>query len=237
MKGVKHRLLKAGDIDRTLRTEMFRLLDRYYTDVSFDKFCSDLEEKDHVFSFWFGKQLIGFSTVLRKRTEAPLKAVLIFSGDTVIDEDFWGGKFLQAAFSRYLLKTKRENPFRPVYWMLISKGYKTYLMMRRNFPVSFPNPDDEIPEHIKGVMDDYYALKFGQAYIRKPGLIQSDGVGGAVKGNLAVPSKEALKDPDISHFVASNPNYKRGDELACAALIRIRDLVALVPKYLLGKKR
>lgn len=237
MKGVKHRLLEAGNIDRMVRADMFRLLERYYADVSFEQFCADLVEKDHVFSFWYGNRLIGFSTVMCKPQAEPVKAVYIFSGDTVIDEDFWGGKFLQAAFSRYLFKTKRANLFRPVFWMLISKGYKTYLMMRRNFPMSFPSPYRQIPRHMKSVRDEYYAGKFGSAYRAQTGLIVFDRSQGAVRGDLAVPPGKALEDADVAHFVRCNPDYERGDELACVAEIRLRDCLALVPKYLLGKKK
>lgn len=230
MKAVRHVFLNAGKIDRHTSDAMYALLHRYYDHVMPGRFAADLAEKDHVFSFWSGGELVGFSTVMCRRDDS-CDADFIFSGDTVIREDFWGRKFLQSAFSRYLIMRKLLTPHRPLYWMLISKGYKTYLMMRRNFPQSFPNPHGQAPKRIKEVKDRYYSRKFGRAYDSDTGLIVFKACLGTVKGDVAVPSPEALRDPDIAHFVNCNPDFCRGVELACAAEIRLRDLAALVTKY------
>jgi len=230
MKAVRHLFLNAGNIDHNVREAMFALLHRYYDDVTPDRFATDLAEKDHVFSFWSGGDLVGFSTVMCRRDHVS-GADLIFSGDTVIREDFWGRKFLQSAFSQYLIMRKLLTPHRRLFWMLISKGYKTYLMMRRNFPRSFPNPHGEPPPRIKEVMDQYYSRRFGRAYQPAAGLISFETSMGTVRGDLALPPPGALEDPDIAHFVRCNPDYLRGVELACTAEIRLRDLAALVTKY------
>jgi hypothetical protein len=232
-------------ISKTIRTrslsnldlqKMFRLFEKYYVDISFDKFREDLLEKDHIFTFKDKKGiLIGFSTIFRKlkTLENGKKAWFLFSGDTVIRQDHWGDKFLQKSFFWYILKSKIRSPFRPLYWCLMSKGYKTYKMMRRNFSNSFPQKQLPTPAAIENAMDLFYKSKFGSAYDSKLGLIEFSDARGAVKGTMAEPKGDDLMDPEINFFLERNPEYNRGVELACMAEIRFQDFLGHLPKYFL----
>ena len=82
------------------------------------------------------RRFVGFSTILLRKEG---QARTIFSGDTVVHEDYWGSKILQKGFARFLARTKLKHPATKVYWMLMSKGFKTYLLMRHNMPKSYPN--------------------------------------------------------------------------------------------------
>ncbi len=171
MKRVEKRTVSTRRLTEQEKRELYGLFEQYYVDVSFECFCTDLSEKTHLFIFRSNGRLVGFSTIFRKRFRSFGKATYLFSGDTVVHRDFWGSKALQKVFFWYILSSKIRSPFKPVYWMLISKGYKTYLMMRRNFANSFPRFDSPIPAKLKCAMDTFYRFKFGEAYDPEKNLI------------------------------------------------------------------
>jgi hypothetical protein len=227
------RIQAVGTLSDSTMAEMFRLFEKYYIDVSEAQFRSDLMEKTHVFMFRAPAtgELVGFSTIFRKRIPSVGQGVFLFSGDTVIREDYWGSKVLQTTFLRYILGTKLANPFQPVYWMLISKGFKTYMMMRKNFGASFPREGRETPSVMQGMRDRFYAWKYGSAYDAASGLITFETSHGAVKGQVAVPNAYQLRSHDVRFFLERNPRYQDGVELACVAKIRFADIGALLVGY------
>jgi hypothetical protein len=215
---------------------MYALLAASYDRTDPAQFRQDLSEKDDVFSFWRGDRLVGFSTIMRRRIPELGGAIFLFSGDTVMAPDARGGRHLQVAFGRYVLMAKLRRPHRPLYWMLISKGYKTYLMMRRNYPYSFPSPAGEPPPAVRAALQGFYARKFGAAYDPASDIIDVGDEGNAASGDAAVPPDDLLTDPDVAYFLHKNPRYKEGKELACLAEIRLRDYLAIAVKYRLLAK-
>ncbi|MBM4354166.1 MAG: hypothetical protein FJ109_10285 [Deltaproteobacteria bacterium] len=204
---------------------------RHYDGVARDAFFSDLAEKDHVLLFTVGGNLIGFSTIFCRRLPRICDAVFLFSGDTVIEKPWWGGSFLQMAFGRYVLAVKLRNLHRPVYWMLISKAYKTYMMMRRNYPYSFPQHGRPMPDDIRRALVGFYDWKYPGALDPQSGIIRLEQGGYAVCGGLAEPDESAAADRDVRYFLERNPGWSKGDELACLAEIRLRDYLAILRKY------
>ena len=237
MKNVERRTVSTCRLTEQEKREMYRLFEQYYVDVSFASFCSDLSEKTHILRFRSNGRLVGFSTIFRKRFRSLRKATYLFSGDTVLHRNFWSSKALQKSFFWYILKSKIRSPFKPVYWMLISKGYKTYLMMRRNFSRSFPRFDSPVPAKLKCAMDTFYRFKFGEAYDPEKNLICFRTSHGAVRGLLAAPQPSATGNPDIAYFLQVNPEYRNGTELACIAEIRFRDFLGHIAKYFLRIKK
>ena len=70
----------------------------------------------------------------------------------MIDKDCWGEKQLQRAFTKFLVRCRLRHPWRRIYWFLISKGFKTYLLMRNNF-ASWPNHREATPDEVRAVLD------------------------------------------------------------------------------------
>jgi hypothetical protein len=227
----RSKIFPVGALSDQTISEMFALFEKYYVDVSEAQFRSDLMEKTHVLMFRGGDELIGFSTIFRKRIPAVGQGTFLFSGDTVIREDYWGSKILQTTFLKYIVATKVSNPLEPVYWMLISKGFKTYMMMRKNFGCSFPR-DGREPTRLMGeIRNRFYSWKYGSAYDAASGLITFEHSHGAVRGQLAEPKGYQLQNTDVRFFLEKNPRYTDGVELACIAKIRVADLAALVFGY------
>jgi hypothetical protein len=228
---------KVNELQPSIQQEMYLLFEKYYVDISFTQFQNDLSEKTHVLFIRNNKnELVGFSTIFRKKIKDAGPGTFLYSGDTVIREDYWGSKFLQKAFFWFILKTKITSPFEPVYWMLISKGFKTYLMMKKNFISCWPRREASTPTYLKRTQDSFYRIKFGDAYRQDLDLIIFDNSKGAVKGNIAAPKEESKKDLDIQYFLNKNPRYQNGEELACIAEIQWKDFIFHVLKYFIPRK-
>lgn len=197
------------------RDAMWALLDRHYTDVTRARFDADLAAKQHAILLWAGGELRGFSTIAVLDGEAegrPFRAV--YSGDTVIDAEFQGQSALQLAFYRYIFGTRLERPGLPLFWFLISKGYKTYLLLTRNFPEHWPRRDAATPRWQQAVLDQLATRKFGAAYQRDRGILVFDPPQGRLRPGVA-PVEVVADDPDVAFFVARNPGHADGDELCC----------------------
>lgn len=236
MTRIRSHRLSCTRIDDPTAREMFRIFSRYYVDVDFESFHRDLHEKDecvllctpldpgaHNPTPMLPGRLVGFTTLRRDRDPGPFGATYLFSGDTVLEKEVWGRRLLEQSFFWTMLREKLRAPWRPLYWMLISKGFVTYLMMVRNFPASHPRFDRPMPMRLRERMDRYYAGRYGEHYSPSTGLVRFERSHGAVKGRLGDPKGAMHADPDVAYFVACNPDYAHGDELACIAEIRARD--------------
>jgi hypothetical protein len=115
--------------------------------------------------------------------------------------------------------------------MLISKGFKTYMLMRRNFKCSFPNYQEPTPESFLRIKHDFYKGKFGQNYLPEASIIDFGKSIGRVKDQMAVPTDRDMANPEVKFFLGKNPRYHEGVELACVANIRWSDIAGIGAKY------
>lgn len=212
------------------RDAMFELMARYYSGVTREAFERDLGAKQHVICLYGeDRSLVGFSTIQLLHSEyGGRKVVTLFSGDTVIDERCWGQKQLQREFVRFLVRTRLRYPLRKFYWFLISKGYKTYLLMSNNFRM-FPSYKGDTPGGARQVLDQVARMKYPDAYDAERNVIAS--CGQAVKDEAVDFSADDLENPHIRFFSERNPGWKRGDELCCLGDITFRSLLICVWKY------
>ncbi len=122
------------------RRTLYELLERHYEHVSWMQFAADLAEKDAVIVLRDANGLpCGFSTqrVMHVTVDGlPVRA--IFSGDTIIDPGHWGEQELGRAWCRYVGQVRAADPEIPLYWFLISKGYRTYLYLPVFFKTYYP---------------------------------------------------------------------------------------------------
>lgn len=216
---VRIKKLKREDIER-----MYALFSEYYENHSREVFEHDLFEKNHVILLRDKKDGViqGFSTLLRVPLFKGKKKVIgVYSGDTVINKDYWGSKALGIEFLKYLWKLKMKRPGISVYWFLISKGYKTYLLMANNFAVHYPRYEAETPPVYKELMDTFYGKKFGNNYDQSTGIISYEERSCALKEHVAEISAELLRQPRVGFFQQQNPKWKDGHELTCIARMTV----------------
>nr|AUN37172.1 hypothetical protein [uncultured bacterium] len=221
LSNLKARIVSVSDLSFENEARMFQLMQTYYDDVSREQFLTDLSKKSDVILLFdkTGGQIQGFSTLLCLRVECGNKTVRgIFSGDTIVEKKYWGQRCLGKAFLRFLFTEKLKHPFEPLYWLLISKGYKTYLMMANNFSQYYPRFDKATPAAKKALMDAFYATLYGDDYDAQAGLIKSSGETYKLKAGVAAISPALMKtNAKIAFFQTANPDWQKGFELACLA--------------------
>jgi hypothetical protein len=218
-RGLQARVRRVASLtDRELEL-MWTLFEKSYAGARREIFERDLAEKNHVIVLKDASGLVqGFSTLLKMEV-AEHDALTVFSGDTIISPGFWGQTALQRAFLWYLLAQRHARAGKPVYWFLITKGYRTYLLISRYFPNHWPRHDDLIPVLESGVLDVLCRRKFGEAWDLSSGLLRYAGTPSAVRlsAELADVPPRMLRDPDVKFFLARNPKWAEGDELCCLA--------------------
>jgi hypothetical protein len=215
------KVVGVESVDAETELSMYRLLSAHYACTDFNRFCEDFRAKDTVILI-FDKalnRLRGFSTIksVTVTREDGVECRAIYSGDTIIEPAYWGNTALQNAFLKYLLLEKMKRPFQPLYWFLISKGYKTYLLMANNFSTHFPRYESETPSDAQSLMDAYGKAFFGDAYCGKTGLIVFEESLGQLRDGVAEITDNERKFPRIAFFESCNPGWREGAELACLA--------------------
>lgn len=218
-RGLKARVRRVNSLTDLEVESMWVLFEKSYAGAERLTFERDLNEKNHVILLKDVDGYVqGFSTLLK--VEVPgTNALAIFSGDTIISPSFWGQTALQRAFIWYLHVQRRSRGGKPVYWFLITKGYRTYLLISRYFPNHWPRYDSAFPAEEANVLDVLCTQKFGTAWNAKTGLLEYAGTPNAVRlaDDLADVPKRLLNDLDVKFFLQMNPRWSEGNELCCLA--------------------
>lgn|SRR3989338_9120375 len=227
------RRIAVSQLDSDTIAQMWSVFCGYYADISRDKFLADLNEKQFVLLLFDSgdRSVQGFTTIqVLHRHFAGKPYIAVYSGDTIINEAYWGQSALQGGFYRFLMGLKIKNPLTPLYWFLISKGYKTYLLVSRGCPDHWPRHDSPTPEHVLGIIDQLSREKFADDWKPELGVLQFATPAGKLKEGVAPVDDAALAHPDIRYFVERNPGHTLGDELCCLAAIDVKAGASYVGK-------
>lgn len=218
---------KAGTCYRSINSitvsnirQMYDLYSKYYERTSLDIFLRDISKKSGVILVYrkSDDQIVGFSTVQFFDFQVNGKRVRgVFSGDTVVEKEYWGKNALANTFYRRLIIERFKHPFVPFYWFLISKGYKTYLLMTNNFYNYYPNINGKDAKY-KPVAEAFCNATFPEAFDRERMLLDFGGDYVSLKETVAdITPEERARDPNIAFFEERNPTWNRGTELPCLA--------------------
>lgn len=230
--------IRISSLRESQIVEMFKLFEIFYENVSFERFKSDLLAKTRVIIMLDDqKRIQGFSTLFDFDFPHHGKNYrILYSGDTIIAPDYWGTSALTMEFLKNMILLKAKYPTRPVWWFLISKGYKTYLLLANNFLNYYPRYDKKTPEEhrslIEGLSEKLYPGKFN----RDTGVIEFQAEEHEhLKDSIAEITDELKeKYPKIRFFGERNPEWKKGNELACVG--EVDPLLGIVHPLKLVKK-
>jgi len=222
---------------------MHALFEENYAYSPLSTFIDDLEKKEGAFIVRqkSTQAIVGFSTLGIYTFElGGKKAKGLFSGDTIIDRNYWGTRSLQNAFALKLFWEALKSPLTPQYWLLISKGYKTYLLLAKNFPDYFPKRGGSSPE-LQELVTEYCEAMFPGKLDRDSMLLDFGEGANCLKEHVAAITPEMrTAEPDIAFFEQRNPSWQRGTELPCIALADLKTFLTFVwPfmwKTMFGKK-
>lgn len=224
--------------------EMYNLFCQYYDNVEFDTFVKDLNKKQAVIMVRGKKTgaLRGFSTITEVQlTFKKQKAVGVFSGDTIMQKEYWGASALQRAFFIYMLTLRLRNPHKKVFWLLISKGYKTYLLLANNWDNYYPRYDRPHQPEYEAVVESYCEQLWPGKYDRKSKTLNFGPNYQCLKGEVT-PITDHMRTnfPKIAYFEKCNPDWEEGVELPCIGEAKISNAFTYGNKFvsrLLGLKK
>lgn len=205
------------------RREMYALLRAYFSGTTRGRFEADLREKEHVILLRDAGsgRVHGFSTFVRMAIEFDgTRVVAFFSGDTIVERDYWGETVLSRIWGQTIVdeaeRVRAQQPDTQVYWFLICSGYKTWRFLPVFFRDFYPNPEATTPPRVKRVIDALGTAKFGDEYLPEEGIVRFRQATPLRRG-VAEITDGRLRDPRIAFFVQKNPGHAGGDELACLA--------------------
>lgn len=232
------RLLARAELTAAQREAMFALYRRHFDAADRARFEADLDDKQQVIEVRDSAgTLRGFSTVACYRREfdgTPVR--VLFSGDTVVDEASWGQQSLAFGFIRYAAQTQAQSPD-PLYWLLISKGHRTYRYLSA-FSIDYaPSPAQETPAEQQRLMDFLAHDRFGAAYDASRGIVCFDESHGHLRADLAAVPAIHAHLPEVAYFLQRNPGYAQGEELVCLCRIDAGNLRPLARRVFTTAQR
>ncbi len=225
--------VNVKDLSTEAKDHMFRLMEKHYKNTLRTTFEEDLAEKDWVLLLFEPNSDIpvGFST--QKLFEVNFDGqdyLILFSGDTIINEKHWGSLALSLAFGELMLSILKQNPDVPLYWMLISKGVRTYKFLPAFFINYYPSYGKETPEHITKLMHYLGKHRYPDAYNSETGIVKAQANGQFLDQKYE--PKEAVKDPEEIFFYEKNPNHAKGDELLCLTRLSMDNINSFIKRVL-----
>ena len=222
-------LTPVADITPASREEMFQLMDRYYLNVTRERFQADLAEKQWVIRLLDSAtgELHGFSTQMLLELDGPREPIaVIFSGDTIIAPSHWGDIALSHVWGRLALSLLDRVAPRRLFWLLISKGYKTYRFLPVFFHEFYPRYEVPTPEWAAELITVLGRRKFPGAYDAAAGVVRAMPGKDRLRAGVADIAAQRLRDPHVRFFVERNPGHANGDELCCLAPVTRENFTA-----------
>lgn len=207
----------VSTLDETVRREMAALYLGMYDGSSAAIFFGDLAQKDEVLLVRDGRTLVGFSTFrFFEHDWRGQRVGVVYSGDTVVAREHWGQQALAFDWISRMGAIKRARPERPLYWLLLVKGHRTFRYLPL-FAKSFHPHWSEIRDDLKPLADELATAMFPRDYNAATGVVELAESRGHLKPDIATPAPAEAARDDVGFFLKRNPGYRRGHELVCIA--------------------
>lgn len=208
------------------RADMLNLLDDHFEGVSEAQFARDLAEKDWVLRIMRDGHLVGFSTLqFYAARHAGRRVNVIYSGDTIMAMEAWGSPVLARAWIALVRSLRATRPMEPLYWLLLSSGFRTYRFLPVFWREFWPRYDAEPPAEQSALMSTLARERFGPGYDEAAGVVRFPHPQ-RLRGPLAAIPEGRAADPHVRFFLERNPGHAAGDELVCLAELSDANLTA-----------
>jgi hypothetical protein len=214
MSGREVEIRRVPLVSACLRDELYELHSSFYDNLLYNNFVADFAAKDWVILIRDGSRTVGFSTIIVHEV-GSVPGRFLFSGDTIVHPCFWRANLLLPAFAAFLRRTLQECGTVPLYWHLLSKGFRTYLFLPTFFRTYHPDKDGLYAALYRGILDAVCVEMFGTHYDRATGIVSFGGQRDYLGVELSRVPELRRTSPHIKFFLAANPLHRRGDELAC----------------------
>src|SRR5579872_643293 len=198
----------------------YQLLCHEFIGVSWHDFMRDFSEKDAVMILrkeHSAGEIVGWSTLMILTLAVPGGEVKgVFSGDTAVLPEYRNSTGLGVELSHYFMHAYRQFPQHHVYYILISKGWRTYKIMPFFFKEYSPRYDKPTSVEDKAIIDAFGQKKYPHHYQSATGVVTFSPQKVRPESIDAIPAK---MDAHTRFFLSINPGYLDGHELVCIARI------------------
>ncbi len=210
---------------------MYALFARAYEATDRQRFLTDLAAKRDVLLLRDGGgRIAGFTTlaVFEDRLGAgedrgrPIRVV--FSGDTLVDPACWGSNALNFAWIRHIASIRSEAPETPLYWLLLSKGFRTYRYLSTFAHQYVPRRDGPDDPALAAMRDRLAERLFGPAFDSSRGIVAHDPPRDRLAAPLAALPQTGRAAREARFFAQRNPGYVRGEELVCLCALDVANM-------------
>jgi hypothetical protein len=215
-----------------LRDAMFEVLDACFENTDRQRFERDLAGKQWLILVEDGGQVAGFSTarIIELRL-AEGRQRFLFSGDTVVAPAYWQQPALAAAFGHLALHLLDTSPT-PLFWFLISKGFRTYCLLTANFCEFIPDCRHRDTARLQASLDAVARHMFGDRYDQARGIITAGPLSDFLRPELQIIPEGKRRNQHVRFFLERNPGWPHGDELACLAPLTRDNLTPLARRQI-----
>tara|TARA_B100000949_G_C14228515_1_gene427845 strand:- start:509 stop:1270 length:762 start_codon:yes stop_codon:yes gene_type:complete len=206
---------RVAECNNTTRQRLYEIFVKYYSSTDLMTFEKDLNEKQWVLLMKDKNGTVqGFTSMMLYDFIFQGKRVrAVFSGNTIIEKDFWGSGVLSKTWCHFMAYLKVSEPNVPLYWYLISSGYRTYLFLPLFYKEFYPRYDKATPSFEAQLIDTLGQMKFPSEY--SDGLVRPIVPRECLQQSIAQPEERRMKNPHVAFFLKKNPRYLLGDELVC----------------------
>lgn len=219
-------IVRRTRITPTERADMHAVFSRYYENAAPSRFAADLNAKNWVIQLRNqARNIVGFSTLQTYQHSGSCGSVVIlYSGDTIVDRAYRNNSYLAGAFGHLMLRAIKLSDGLSVYWLLTSKGVRTYRFLPVFFRTFFPVFNQETPQDTKRLIDEVATQKFGAGYSPVTQIVSHNGQRDWLRASEYSPLLIERPDAHIRFFLEQNPGYARGDELVCITQVAAANL-------------
>ena len=213
--------LPRSELSAKIICEMFEVFCENFERSSLEIFERDLKDKNWVILIRDTEcnALQGFSTLALYEMDYQGKRIsVVYSGDTIIRREYWGTPELPRSWIHTVLEKSAHMP-QPLYWLLISSGYKTYRFLTVFYKEFYPRYDRPTPPEMQARMEYLATQRFGSDYHCEEGVVRFQNGATPLRKGIAEVSDERLHDPHVAFYISKNPGHVHGDELVCITQI------------------
>ncbi|MDR0571127.1 MAG: hypothetical protein LBG71_07935 [Clostridiales Family XIII bacterium] len=215
---LKGTVIRIKDLTGAQMKSMYLIMTKYFDNIIESAFYDDLSRKEDAVLLCDENGIIhGFTSLAIFPQDESTQ--LIFSGDTIIEKEHWGKSDLHSIWLKNALAHAGKFNGK-TYWLLLSKGIRTYKFLPTFFNEFYPHVDTDTPNEIQKIVDRFAREQFGDKYQNGVWVAGKD----FLKEDFAVIREEQLKNKTVAFFLEKNPDYKRGNELVCITELSVDNL-------------
>ena len=227
------KLIKLTSLKEIQILRMYNLMCDSYDNMSEIQFREDLQTKDYVGLLLNNlNEIYGFTTI--KVNSVRIEGVnSIFSGDTIIDKNYWGKNNLVSGWVKAIGQISTLDTTKPWVWFLISKGHRTYMFLPIYFNQYYPSIDRDKGKELMPIIRSIAKKKYKNNWFEKEGILRFEKALGNMNDELCNDTFNS-RNKHAKFFLTKNPGFYKGEELVCGTWINEDNLHPRIKNYFIN---